>query len=78
MTLILDSWSMQSFTQRHFFSEAMDKERENMIWTSDVRQTGYGHTERGTLRMLLMRILIIYFTNGIINTKVSNKIEFYS
>lgn len=43
MTLILDSWSMQSFTQRHFYSEAMDKERENMIWTSDVRQTGYGH-----------------------------------
>lgn len=49
-----------------------------MIWTSLVRQTGYGYTEQGTLRMLLMKILIIYFTHGIIITKVGNKIEFYS
>lgn len=46
--------------------------------TSLVRQTGYGYTEQDTLRMLLMKILIIYFTHGIINTKVGNKIEFYS
>lgn len=47
----LNTWFMVNaiLYPEAIFSEAMDKERENMIWTSDVRRTGYGHTERGTI-----------------------------